>query len=36
VIRAATLLGEDGRFATPAAFIEALEAALDPTLRRRS
>jgi hypothetical protein len=30
VIRAATLLGEDGRFATPAAFIEALEAALDP------
>lgn len=30
VIRAATLLGEDGRFATPAAFLEALEAALDP------
>src|SRR5262249_38759778 len=30
VIGAATLLGEDGRFATPAAFIEALEAGLDP------
>jgi serine/threonine protein kinase len=32
VIRAATLLGEDGRFASPAAFVEALEAALDPRL----
>jgi hypothetical protein len=32
VIRAATLLGEDGRFATPAAFVEALEAAIDPKL----
>jgi hypothetical protein len=30
VIRSAQLLGEDGRFATPAAFIEALEGALDP------
>jgi hypothetical protein len=32
VIRAATLLGEDGRFATPAAFVEALEAAIDPNV----
>jgi hypothetical protein len=32
VIRAATLLGEDGRFATPGAFVEALEAAIDPKL----
>jgi hypothetical protein len=30
VIRSAQALGEDGRFATPAALIEALEAALDP------
>ena len=30
VVRAATLLGQDGRFATPTAFVEALEAALDP------
>jgi len=30
VIRSAQLLGEDGRFATPAAFVEALEYALDP------
>jgi hypothetical protein len=32
VIQAATLLGEDGRFATPAAFVEALEAAIDPNV----
>jgi hypothetical protein len=30
VIRSAQALGEDGRFATPAALIEALESALDP------
>jgi hypothetical protein len=35
VIRAATLLGEDGRFATPAAFVEALEAAIDPSIAPR-